>query len=492
MKFIITKKISVVLFFLLMISNVTYATPPMETNFYSGIAKFDYKPDNSMDSTHLDYLSELYSICTFLSEWQVKDLSDPEFGGMIEDEYRTGEDRIVQTDNTQEAIYVWSRYYFLTGNAEFSKNIEDAWTYCEAFPAYMEESEYYRVWNCGWGLCCGIWYEKAYQDDIHADYSATCAQYIFKNADALPFEANPPGIGVRNALTVAWAAWNLMEYSQFISDETYELTAIQLAEKVKTWVEEDTENIQKVSWALSGGVAAACVLDVQFRDDPVGARDWADMYLINLPQYYNPEDFNPDAWILAWDSWAAMAQNALWRTTDDFSHRRLSFEQSDFIRSYDTDGDGGIPTNPSHPDNEDETWVSTYVVLMGFAALEASPDFRITMNNSEIEAGDLCQTSLEIYGPGLTTDVDLYLILEIAGTYYFYPYFSADPFAIPLQVELDFVLTEWLGLEEFYLLNIPMWPAGTPPTELAWWGGMTRHGTSDLIGNVVHVPWRSL
>jgi len=480
-----------VMMLLVVIKSIT-ATTPQEYDFTFGEGSSGYYPPTVGNTDHLDYIKEIESICDYLDLWQVKDSEDPEFGGMIEDEYRTGEDRIVQTDNTQEAIYVWSRYYELTGDDSYRQNIDDAWTYCLNFPAWNEEgtSEYYRVWNCGWGLRCAIQYKTSFNDDSHDGYAIDCADYIIAHADDLPFEATPPNVGVRNAFTLSWSAWNLFFYSIYISSDDYSLSATEFAGRIKDWIELETENINKVAWALSGGVAVACVMDVLFPDDPAGAIQWSETYLSELNHYFDPEDYNPSAWILAWDSWQALAQNALWRTTNDFTHRSTSFEQSDYIRSFDTDNDGGIPPHPDKPDDEDETWVSTYIVLMGFADLTEAPDLAISMDNIDVYPGESCTTFVQIYGPGLETDIDLYILLEIAGQFLFYPNFTENVFSIPLTITLDFNLADWLGLEDRVpVLVIPQWPDGVPPSTYTWWGGMTRMGTSELIGEIVSLPW---
>ncbi|MBN1356693.1 hypothetical protein JXA40_10575 [bacterium] len=476
----------------MMFSANALATPPQEHHFISGGGISCFQPAKRSPGDHIDFLVELQNICGFLDAYQVKEQADPEFGGMIEDEYRTGPDRIVQTDNTQEAIFVWSRFHELTGDDSFDQNVDDAWTYCLNHPAWLEEGsgEYYRVWNCGWGLRCAMKYESVYGDDSHAGYAAVCAQYIMDHADDLPFEASPPNVGVRNALTLSWSAWNLNEYADFVSNDTFRLGAEDFAGRIKLWLESDPENINKTGWALSGGISAACVLDVLFPDDPESAAAWRDSQLVDLNEYYDPAGYGTDAWVLAWDSWQSLAQNALWRTTGDFRHRRVSFEQSDYIRSFDTDSDGGIPPNPLKPDTEDETWVSTYVILMGFADLTEPPDLRFAMDSTNILPGDPLNTYIQIYGPGLDEMVDLYILLEIGSQFLFYPAFTGEPAMIVLDIKLDFDLAEWVGLSDWVpILSIPEWPHGVPPATYSWWGGLIRHGTAQLLGDVIRLDW---
>ena len=98
------------------------------------------------------YIHELCQTAGFVASMQVSDSLDPEFGGIIE-----GEDQlsVVETDNTQQAIWVWCRYYEITGDTMYFLNIRRAWIYVMNHPAYLEEgtdSDFYRVWNCGLAL----------------------------------------------------------------------------------------------------------------------------------------------------------------------------------------------------------------------------------------------------------------------------------------------------------------------------------------------------
>ncbi len=476
---------------ILLISGTARATPPQPDDFVFGSCLSEFTPVRLPADAHPDYLSELLSVCEFLQNYQVTDQNDPDYGGMIEDEFRTGDDRIVQTDNTQEAIYVWSRYYQLTDDDQFSGNIAAAWEYCLKYPAWNEESGYYKVWNCGWGLRCSMQYFDSLGEPAPGDYAAQCAEYISIHAETLPFDANPPGVGVRNALTTSWAAWNLAAWARHESDTDYQAKAVQLAEKVRNWVESDPENITKVAWALSGGVAAACVLDVLFPDDPDAATAWRNEFLSSMPDYYNPDDFGAEAWVSAWDSWQALAQNALWRTTHDFQHRRTSLEQTDFLRACDTDHDGGIPANPSHPDTEDQTWVSTYIILMGIARIEEPPDLQLSMNKTAIHSGDACRTFLHCYNPGFSVDPDLYIALEYAGAFLFYPQFDSVPVPLHIPMNTDENLAEVFHLDDpILLLEIDPWPQ-TEPLEFTWWTGMVQHGTANLIGDIYSLPWHT-
>ena len=476
-------------FFLTLNVSVHAALPDNNPELFTGHHNMDPMRTNSA-AGHADYMAELSRICTFLDSLQVKAVEDPEFGGMIEDEYRTGEERIVQTDNTQEAIYVWSRFFELTQNDQYMTNIEDAWTYCGHFPAWEEESDYYKVWNCGWGLRCTIAYHNAFERKDHDDYGESCAEYIREHAMDLPFETTPPAAGTLNVLTVAWAVWNLNAYAHFIDDSEMQSDAQAMANVVKTWIEADPENIHKATWALSGGVAAACVIDTVFGSNAAGAIIWRDTYLTDMITIYDPDEYKPKAWLLAWDSWQALAQNSLYKVTGEFRHRRTAFEQSDYVRSFDTNMDGGIPVNPASPSSEDEAWVSTYIVLMGFAQLEEPPRISFSMPETALEEGDIFKAAINLNGPGMDAAVDLYVFLEVQGMFLAYPTFEQTVFPIPLQIPLDFDLGEWLGLDGPLTMLEFQWPDTVTPVEGTWWGGLTEPGTANILGDITSLQWK--
>ena len=72
-----------------------------------------------------DFGEDFNRAALFLTTLQVTD-PGPDFGGMGEAEHLPD---IIQTDNTEEAVWIWSRYYELTGDESIIKNTEDAWTY---------------------------------------------------------------------------------------------------------------------------------------------------------------------------------------------------------------------------------------------------------------------------------------------------------------------------------------------------------------------------
>ena len=83
-----------------------------------------------------DPLNRFELACDFIVSMQVSDTSSAAYGGMREGEHLLS---IIQTDNTSEAIWMWSHYYDLTGTDSYRDNVDAAWVYCMNYPAYDEE-----------------------------------------------------------------------------------------------------------------------------------------------------------------------------------------------------------------------------------------------------------------------------------------------------------------------------------------------------------------
>jgi len=84
-----------------------------------------------------NYLRQVKKTCDFVASYQVSDSLSSNFGGVIEAEHLPN---IIETDNTQEAIWIWSRWYELTGRDDFHENIRRAWIYVKNNPAFRENN----------------------------------------------------------------------------------------------------------------------------------------------------------------------------------------------------------------------------------------------------------------------------------------------------------------------------------------------------------------
>ncbi len=120
--------------------------PPDRITTHRGETLFNVPPE---DATY-NHAFEFNQICVFQQPLQCEDLG-VNFGGQREEE-TGGMYYIIETDNTLEAIQLWSRYAQLTGNSQYNDEIADAWTYAYTWPAWLESAGYYSAHNCAWAL----------------------------------------------------------------------------------------------------------------------------------------------------------------------------------------------------------------------------------------------------------------------------------------------------------------------------------------------------
>ena len=307
------------------------------------------------------YLAEYIQICDFLAAWQVPDTASPNYGGMIEGE-SGGLANIIQTDNTQEAIRVWSRYARITGDSDrYQANIAAAWTYTLNFPAYSEEGEtdYYRVHNCGWGLVAQMEYFDVYEDTAYIEYADSCAEYVVNHP--LSFTQGAPFYQQLHPLVTGWAAGALYQYGQYVSNQTYIDTALVFGERVKEWIETDPNRLANNElWAMSGGTAMWGVIESVFQEDSLAGTAWLEQYLPFMDVYAGPGEWNN-----SWNIWYSHAHRAAYDLLGDSLYQYYAVFLVDTLLIQDTDNDGGIPAGSADPDTMDQTWVSCYTDYMG-------------------------------------------------------------------------------------------------------------------------------
>ena len=200
------------------------------------------------------YVHQFFKTCDFIKGLQVSDSTSPDFGGLIEGENAMN---IVQTDNTQEAIWVWSRYREITGDTTYDKNIRRAWIYVLAHPAYNEEgteSDYYRVWNSGLALFAEEKYREVTGDSTYISYADSCIGYMFHHP--LPFIGVSSYYGRLHPKVTSLAAGMLYQYSKKNNIQQGIDTALAYGERVISWLEENPlQNLNDEIWAMSGGTA---------------------------------------------------------------------------------------------------------------------------------------------------------------------------------------------------------------------------------------------
>lgn len=326
------------------------------------------RPDPSrlrLRDTGSDYLSDFLASAWFIASLQESDTTSADYGGIKEAEHLLN---IIQTDNTSESIWVFSRYYELTGDASILPYLEASWTYVLNHPAYDEEggsfpySGYYRYYNCGWAVRAGMKYEQVFGDMTHKVYVDSCATYLATNTLNLSGSTFNQRV---NPSVLAWGGGNLRAYGAFAGNATWMSQAANKGSRVKGWVEADSTILGTEEWAMSGGAVMWGVLESYFDANPSEEATWVATYAAQMDTVANAGVFDN-----AWQGWYALGLKALEESTGDpawgVRHRTLT----DYLRAFDdTDQDGGIMGRATDLDTEDQAWVTAYLEFMGIEPL---------------------------------------------------------------------------------------------------------------------------
>lgn len=329
-----------------------------------------------------DYMEHYALLAGFLQVHQVWDPGGPDHGGMREGEHLPN---IIETDNTAEAIWVWSHYYELTGDNQYYPNVEAAWEYVMAHPAYNEEGPapgpyaYYKVYNCAWALASEVKYRHVYGDDSFVWYSDTCATFVI--AYPLDVHAGAP-YSQLNGPVLGWAVGSLYAYGEDVGSEPYKAGAAVLGDTVRTWIEELPLRLTIKYWAMSGGAPLWGVLNSYYRAYPEGTVDWATEYAPYLDTEVYSGTFQN-----AYRGWYALGHDAAWEATADTTYKRFHVHYADTLVANDGDLDGGIPGSDPEPDTQDQSWVSNYLGYMGLDILLPVGDVAIAPDTTVVPRG---------------------------------------------------------------------------------------------------------
>jgi len=312
------------------------------------------------------YPHEFFQTAEFIAGMQVSDSSSPDFGGIVEGEDMTD---VIQTDNTQEAVWVWCWYTELTGDTSYVDNIRKAWTYVMNHPAYEEEgedSDYYRDWNCGLALFAELKYRQVFGDSSYMDYADSCISYMFSH----PLDLNTGNSTLRRLHPKVTALEAGMLYAYGIHEGRQELidTAIAYGNRVKEWVEEDPETrLNDEVWAMSGGTIIWGLCKTVFSADTAQGISWLGQYM-PLLEYFEPSG----DWSNSWNIWYANGYRAAYEISGDELYCLYHHALTDSLIVQDLDDDGGVPPTRWGSSNGDHSWVSSYMVFMGIYNLADS------------------------------------------------------------------------------------------------------------------------
>ena len=392
------------------------------------------------------YLFEYTEICDFLTVWQVSDPLLPDYGGMIEGE--TGNlTTIIQTDNTQESIRVWSHFGAITGDAgRYQDNIAAAWTYTMNFPAYSEEGEtdYYRMHNCGWGLVAQMEYESVYNDTTFRVYADSCADFMITHR--LSFTQGAPFYQQLHPLVTGWAAGTLYQYGLYRNEQAYVDTALIYGEMVKNWIEENPQRLNANEvWAMSGGTAMWGVVHSIFQDDPSAAEEWLEQFAPYMDVYSGPGEWNN-----SWNIWYSHAYHGMFDLTSDSLYLANAVFLVDTLLSQDTDNDGGIPAGTADPDTMDQTWVSCYTDYMGIES--------ILLTLPSIDVG-VSSFEFPMESVPISVNANLFIRIQAAN----YGNSVLQSVAVEARVGTAFLACGLANLEEMGMGSATLSPGWQPP-----------------------------
>jgi hypothetical protein len=360
-----------------------------------------------------NYLRQVKLTCDFVASYQVSDSLSADFGGIIEAEHMP---TVIETDNTQEAIWIWSRWYELTGRDDYHENIRRAWTYVLNHPAFREHGGvpsqvWYAVWNCGLGFMAEAEYRRAYGDSSYLAYADTCRSFYL---------ANPLSTGTLDYFVTSQSSGMAMEYARERNDAVLHDTALARGQRVKTWIEADAATrLGTQNWAMCGGTAFWGIVHAVGREDTTAGKLWVQTYGDSLPGFYPS-----GTWNCSHNIWLANA----YRSAAELGHDTLNWVMhhylTDTLLMRDTDDDGGIPATWADPNTQDQTWVSTYLDFMGMDVF-VTPTYDTDVATLELVApdprgvyviGDSVDVAVPIANVGRNTAVDFMLTVTAGAT----------------------------------------------------------------------------
>ncbi len=348
-----------------------------------------------------NYLERIKLAAEFAARYQVADSGSGDFGGIIEAEHMPN---VIETDNTQEAIWVWSRWYELTGRDDYRTNINRAWAYVLRHPAYWEHagvpsSLWYAIWNSGLAFMAESRYRSVYGDSTYSGYADSCRGFYLKN---------PLGTAQLDNMVTAQSSGMAYAYGVEHADQLLLDSALARGNRVRAVIEAAPRAaLGYQNWAMCGGtmfwgVAHTCCLA-----DTVAGKTWLLTYADSLPGFY------PTAtWNCSHNIWLANAYRAAAELTRDDDWWLMHHYLTDTLLQKDTDRDGGIPATWTDPNSQDQTWVTTYLDFMGMDAL-AAPVFErdrsvlefVTPSTGRLyQAGDTVAVEVPVANVGLVDE----------------------------------------------------------------------------------------
>jgi len=276
-------------------------------------------------------------------------------GGMMEAEDNPFEN----TDNTLESIWVWCRYYELTGDNVYYSYVLNAWNYSMVHPAWLEDDSG-KVYSSAWALAAEQRFRTVYNDWTYSWYANASMQFISNvsgmepNILQFPFVAR---VHIRG-----WAAGNLYRYALNVGNETAKWEAIGYGNATMTEMEIDPARLSIESWALAGGTSMWGIWQSSMQEFPNAT--WMQAYGPYLKTEVTSPGSGPGRSQVGWEAWYGGGHLGIWDITRDDQYYLHFLNITDRQIAADGDDDGGLPTNYGDPDNTDESWVTSYRAYM--------------------------------------------------------------------------------------------------------------------------------
>lgn len=413
-------------------------------------------PHQSLDE--IAYFVKYRQLCDFLAGLQVT-TPGQNFGGMREGEL--GSDfGIIQTDNTQEAIRIWSQYGIWTGDtARYSQNIRNAWIYNAVWPAWREEGGgYYAMHNCGWGFEAVYKFREAYGDTSKNWYADSCAWWVMANPLSLVATVNvaAQGLGIGG----------MYPHSVYRGRNDWRDHTLARARLIRNWFEANPARLNNATeWALCGGTALWGVCNSLWIAYPDSGATWINQYGTQLETWESAS-----SWYHAYNTWYSNATFRCFEITGDSLFWNRGVFYCDSLIGFDVDDDGGIPPGTCCINQgNDHSWVSAYMGWMGMERIISSGPI-VLADIHGIVAPD---TSLPIM-EGDTVDA----IIQVANQ-------GTDTINVIIWAEDNNMFTSWSGgIDIVYpgdILDIPL--------ESRWVLPLVENNQGDLRLNVSLSYW---
>ncbi len=299
------------------------------------------------------YFLHYRMLCDFLVSMQFTG-AGPNNGGMIEGE-SGGDQNIIETDNTQEAIRVWSQYAIWTGDtATYHASIDRAWAYCWRYPAWNEGGSfsYYSAHNCGWGFEALQRYREAYDDTSQNIYGDNCAAWMV---------SNPLNLNLLNAAAEGLGLGGMYSHAVYRARQDWINHTVTRGRVLRNWVQQQPTRLAQEDWALCGGTLFWGIASSLFAAYPDSGVIFLNQYGSNLQVWESN-----GSWNHSYNAWYANAHHRAFELTGDSTYWNNAVYIGDSLIGLDTDEDGGIyPGRAAYSPANDHSWVSAYMGWMG-------------------------------------------------------------------------------------------------------------------------------